>query len=211
MKLDETTLMAYADGELDAETVREIEMALAEEPEARKFVDRLRQESAMVRAAFNDPMNEEIPPRLMDRLTPSRRRGIDPSAPPRRYLMAVAASFVALAVGISGGWVLFGSADSFTIEVASGGEASDDGRIADVIYQALETKARGREFTWRNEATGHSGTVLTIKGFVTSGGQICREFQSTVSLGAETKTRHGLGCRLEDGSWETLWLQARNR
>ena len=224
MKLDETTLMAYVDGELDAETAREIEMALAREPEARNIVARLRQNTTMVRAAFNDPMHEEIPSRLMAPLmaepAPSGHRGIEGSASPRRhqgagrlarYVMPVAASFIALVVGVGGGYALFGLTDPFTLEVASGEEASDDGHIADVIYRALETKTGGREFTWRNAATGHSGAVATIKGFVTSGGQICREFRSTISLGAETRTRHGLGCRLKDGNWETLWLQARNR
>ncbi len=224
MKLDETMLMAYVDGELDAETAREIETALALDPEAQKIVDQLRQNAAMVRAAFNDPMHEEIPSRLMAPLmaepAPSGHRGIEASASPRRrqgagrlarYVMPVAASFIALVVGVGGGYALFGLTDPFTLEVASGGEASDDGHISDVIYRALETETSGREFTWRNAATGHSGTVATIKGFVTSGGQICREFRSTVTLGAETRTRHGLGCRLKDGGWETLWLQARNR
>lgn len=220
MKPDETMLMAYVDGELDAETAREIETALALDPEAQKIVDQLRQNAAMVRAAFNDPMHEEIPLRLTAELAPSGHRGIEGAALPRRrqgagrlarYVMPVAASFIALVVGVGGGYALFGLTDPFTLEVASGEEASDDGHIADVIYRALETKTSGREFTWRNAATGHSGTVATIKGFVTSGGQICREFRSTIALGAETRTRHGLGCRLKDGSWETLWLQARNQ
>jgi surface antigen len=231
MKFDEMMLMAYVDGELDAETAREIEVALALDPEAQKIVDQLRQSTAMVRAAFNDPMHREVPSHLMARLTgrltaepePSGHRGIEGAARrPRqgetrlaRYLMPVAASFIALVVGVGGGYALFGLTDSFTIEVASGGEAADDGHIADVIYRALETKAGGREITWRNAATGHSGAVATIKGFVTSGGQVCREFRSTVTLPAETRARprirHGLGCRLKDGSWETLWLQARNR
>lgn len=220
MKLDETMMMAYVDGELDAEAAGEIEMALAREPEARKFVDQLRQNTAAVRAAFNDPMHEDIPSRLMAELAPAGHRGIEATAWPRRrqgagrlrrYLMPLAASFIALVVGVGGGYALYGLTDPFTLEVAGGEEASDDGHIADMIFRALETKTSGREFAWRNAATGHSGTVATIKGFVTSGGQICREFRSVISLGAETRTRHGLGCGIADGSWETLWLQARKR
>lgn len=216
IKLDETTLVAYVDGELDAETAREVEMALARDPGARQTVKALSASAAMVRAAFNDPLHEEVPSRLMAYLTrPEKPELGEPGGyarPPdhgrvSRYVLALAASLLALMVGLGGGYVLFGSTDPYRLEVAGGEGAPGDDRIGGVIYRALEAEASGQEFAWRDAARGRSGTVVAMKGFKTSTGQTCREFRSSIDQGADAKTRYGLGCRNTDGSWETLWLE----
>ncbi|MBM3567717.1 MAG: hypothetical protein FJX46_03070, partial [Alphaproteobacteria bacterium] len=60
-KVDEMLLMAYVDGEVDAATAREIETQLAREPETQAHVTRMREQSALLRAAFA-PVGQEIVP-----------------------------------------------------------------------------------------------------------------------------------------------------
>jgi anti-sigma factor RsiW len=92
-ELDENTLVAYVDGELDAATAREVERALEGSPAARNTVAKLRSSAALVRAAFADAVHEPPPPGLVELLRiakPSRAR---------RYALPVAAS-IALLIGI---------------------------------------------------------------------------------------------------------------
>lgn len=219
MKLDETTLVAYVDGELDAKTAREVEMALARDPRAQETVKALRESAAMVRAAFNDPLHQEVPSRLMAYLSePENSEPSEPGGQARplghgrvaRYVLPLAASLLALMVGFGGGYVLFGLTEPYTLEVASGEDMSDEGHIGNAIYRALEAGASGQEFGWRDTAAGRSGTVVARKGFETSTGQTCREFRSRINQGTDSRTRYGLGCRNADGSWETLWLEPRS-
>ncbi len=63
--LDDSTLVAYVDDELDAEQARAVETALAGDPEARSRVVVFRETAALVRAAFDDPAREPVSPRLI--------------------------------------------------------------------------------------------------------------------------------------------------
>lgn len=96
-ELDENTLVAYVDGELDAASAREVEQALENSPVARNTVAKLRASAALVRAAFADALHEPPPPRLvaMLRAASTRRR-------PRTYWLPLAAS-IALLIGVGAG------------------------------------------------------------------------------------------------------------
>ncbi|MBV8168047.1 MAG: zf-HC2 domain-containing protein, partial [Alphaproteobacteria bacterium] len=60
-ELDENTLVAYVDGELDAASAREVERALEASPVARNTVAKLRAGAALVRAAFAEALHEPPP------------------------------------------------------------------------------------------------------------------------------------------------------
>ncbi len=111
VKLDDTVLLAYVDGELDTDEVQEIEAALAADEEARRTVELFRKSSALVRTAFDESVGEPVPERLRaPLLDPSpasrlpkasfgaRRQGID-----WQPFLAIAASVALLAVGFAGG------------------------------------------------------------------------------------------------------------
>lgn len=65
MEFSDETLMAYADGELDAETCRAVEQAMATDPDIAQQVARHRELQASLRNAFDDVLTEEIPDRLL--------------------------------------------------------------------------------------------------------------------------------------------------
>ncbi|MFQ5938875.1 MAG: anti-sigma factor family protein [Alphaproteobacteria bacterium] len=124
-KLDDETLVAYADGELDPRRVSEVEAALQIDAEARERVRIFKETAAMVGNAFDGPLHQPVPDRLLAVLQRSdeegggifssvrRRRLPRPARPfvfdsvrkfPRPALSLVAS--VALLIGLSGGLLL---------------------------------------------------------------------------------------------------------
>ena len=102
-ELDDATLVAFVDGELEPTAMREVAALVARDPAAEEKVRRLRASATLVRAAFSDPRYQVVPAALSERLAraelgrPSRRR---------TFGLAAAASIAALLLGISGGAAL---------------------------------------------------------------------------------------------------------
>jgi hypothetical protein len=85
MSFSDETLMAYADGELDAATRAQIEAALAGDAELAQRIARQRQLRARLQAAFDPVLDEPLPPRLLESAQrfPGAGRA-DNVVPPRR-------------------------------------------------------------------------------------------------------------------------------
>lgn len=62
--LDETTLLAYVDGQLAPDEMRRVEAALQTDPSARAMVDKLRQTPGNLRDVFDRALNRPLPPTL---------------------------------------------------------------------------------------------------------------------------------------------------
>ena len=65
MTISDEQVMAYVDGELDAQTRNEVERAMESDPEVARRVERQRELRNKLRAAFNDVLNEPVPDRLV--------------------------------------------------------------------------------------------------------------------------------------------------
>jgi len=116
-ELDEGTLVAFVDGELDAATAREVVRRITEDPELREKVRLLRGSALLIRAAFSGPAWEAVPPRLSQLVAqprgrwparwlarrPARGPTLWPQIGRRQYGMAIAASLAACVAGIAGG------------------------------------------------------------------------------------------------------------
>ena len=100
MTLDNQTLMAYVDGELDSGEVLRVEAALAADPEARQRVRALHHSSALARSAFNDIVREAVPARLTEALSAPAASRPGGGA---QIFYALAASIALLAVGFGAG------------------------------------------------------------------------------------------------------------
>ena len=57
-KVDDTLLMSYVDGELDVATSREVEAVLLMQPHLAQQVQRMREDSALLRSAFNHALHD---------------------------------------------------------------------------------------------------------------------------------------------------------
>lgn len=193
--LDEETLLAYVDGQLDPARAAEVEARLAEDPEARETVRIFRESAALLHGRFDAPLHEPIPERLLATLrdTPvneadgrgddgrgngkvvsldARRRPLTFSAP----TLAMAAS-LALVVGFGGGYLTLG---------LSGGDPD-----AAILQQVLDGTASG--VTIRTADT----QLTPMTTFRTGDGRYCREYEKLTE-----RASTGIACRDADGRWQ---------
>ncbi len=103
MQLDDSTLVAYADDELDAELAREVEAALAFDPEAQSRVQVFRETSELLQAAIGGSAREAMPPALIKAAQASKHK----ASRSRRWRIALplAASLAAVTISLGGGYM----------------------------------------------------------------------------------------------------------
>jgi len=81
---------------------------------------------------------------------------------------------------------------------------------ADQVYaernaqQTLETAQTGTTATWVNPDSGNSGSITPTATYQSAGGEYCREYQQTVTVGGEQQSAYGTACRQPDGSWKLV-------
>ena len=92
--IDDSTLAAYVDGELDPAQLREIDLLLASDPQARLKVRRMRETTALLRAACAESHFQEVPDRLLALV---ERRSAPARAPWLRRMMAASILLICLA------------------------------------------------------------------------------------------------------------------
>ncbi len=103
-RLDDSTLVAYVDGEIAAEGAREVEAALAVDAELQSRVQVFRETSQLLRMALGDPECEPISPRLVQIL---KKQEPAPVRPRRwRVALPLAVSLAALAIFLGGGYMV---------------------------------------------------------------------------------------------------------
>ncbi|KKB77151.1 hypothetical protein VW35_15640 [Devosia soli] len=101
------TLMAFVDGHLDPTGRTEVEAFLAANPEVAAEVALLQRQNDAIRTLYAPAGAEPIPVRLsVDRIAHSGRRRNN------RFLTQAAAAVVLVGVGLAGGWLLRGNADT---------------------------------------------------------------------------------------------------
>lgn len=194
---DDITLMAYADGALDAETAREVARAEAADPAIATRIAAFRDS----RAAFAGMAPEPVPAALnasvaaliaaaraeeagATNVVPLARRS---SAAPRALPLwqgAVAAG-LALVVGLTAGaWLRpQGAAPGLDMAILA-----DPG-----LAEALDTVASGAR-----QVLPSGGTLSPIGTFTTAEGEVCREFEYD---GTDGGTIVSVACR-DDGAWD---------
>ena len=73
---------------------------------------------------------------------------------------------------------------------------------AQTAQRAFETNRTGQASTWKNPDSGNSGSITPTKTYQSAGGQYCREYQQTITVGGEKHQAYGTACRQPDGSWK---------
>lgn len=181
--VDDTELMSYADGELDAVTAREVEAVLFRDPVRAAQVRELRAGSALVRSAFNHVLHGAPP--LSAPAAPARPRAA-------RVPVALAASLAALAVGLAVGaaapWAPAGAGDADAVRAAA-------------LQQSLEGRPSGVPWSWIDDASGETGRVVPVSSYRSESGRFCREFEEVRVVDGASRREAGVACRGEDGRW----------
>lgn len=208
-KLDEETLMAYVDGELDPGRAAEIEALLAEDAEARATVQMFRDSAAALRGAFDPILREPVPERLLAAVNApptgkvrdirlARRGALSRFLPQTAWARAAA---VALLVGTGAGY-LTAQWRSSALESIVWVATADP-----LLNEALETTASGATFARREPGDGVGRDILPLLTFRDKSGRFCREFESSLRVPDGSQVSYGVACRAH-GAWQTQALMA---
>ncbi len=209
MSLDDATLVAYVDGELDCEAVHAVEENLMRDPEVRAKVDAMRDIAALTRATLNSVVHESVPDRLVRALRSVSKPSTPPPTPRWQWWrragpgMAFAASTAILVVGLGGGY--FMGLDQIHQKSASvvALESQDQNLRAAAFQDALEFKASGSPATWTNPDAGTHGKITPVRTFKDKQGMFCREFQEITVIDRFESTTFGVACRRPEAGWHT--------
>lgn len=218
--LDESTLIAYVDGELDTQTVREVEAKLAQDENARQYVEHLRALAALARVAFNDVLHEPVPQRLKDAaMGKTTNAGATPNVVNFRpkaktfgggrgwpQSFAAAASVAFLVLGLGGGYSIAERTGDRPLHMAAFALQQDESAMDQALNQALEVNVSGNAHTWTNPDTGRSAAITPVRTYQDASGKFCREYRKDVTASGATQSTFGLACREGDGQWKTRYL-----
>jgi hypothetical protein len=182
---DDELLSRFIDDELDREESRALRERLIADPGLRARLDRMRKVNDRVKAAFDFPGADSVPPAIEARV-----RGNPAAARHRRpWAMAVAASLVAAA-----GLLL---APQWREQAQQpDGVPAADARLAGVLESAA---SRGEG--WDELEDGRR--IRPVLSFSNRGGEWCREYL----LAQGRESFRGVACR-QDGEWRTEILAA---
>jgi len=200
VSVPDETLMAYADGEVDAATRAVIEAAMRDDPEIRRRIDEHRALRAAMQGAFSDVLDEPVPQRLIDaarghNAAPAAnvvdlaraRRGVG-DAPGRRRTWQPAAMAASVLLGAALGYLGWHSSNTW-VKINSNGELVAGAGLAGVLSNQL------------SEDRSAGPVAITGLSFRAKTGDFCRTFSLT---GANASS--GLACRQGDG-WKIKLLE----
>jgi hypothetical protein len=170
MTISDETLMAFADGELDAPARAAVEAAMREDPEIERRVAQHRAMRARLQTAYAAELDEALPERLLAAVrgtprVPGALRPVRGSAARlrRQPLLAMAASLV---IGVGLGYVVQRHSSSMITNDPGGGLVAS-GALAKALSDQLGSE--------RNP----SAPVQIALSFMTKSGDYCRTFTMT--------------------------------
>jgi hypothetical protein len=194
MTISDETLMAYADGELDAAASAAVESAMREDPQIEKRVAAHRSLRRRVHAAYSAELSEDVPARLLTaargRASPQgskvvnlqdARAALERQTPPARLLRphwrtagAVAASVI---VGVGLGFFMWGRTESPLVPGAGGALVARG-----PLVKALSNQLAAEQ--------SESSPVKIGLSFLAKSGDYCRTFTLSGAMSPS-----GLACR----------------
>lgn len=207
MKFTQETLMAYADGELDPDTRREVEAAMASDPQIAAAIEQHRALRAQLATAFSGVLDEQVPQHLAQaaRSAPAQSgsvadlaaaRAVKAARAQRRawswpQLTTIAAS---LALGIIAGRTTLHAPDPAAPPMLT---AMNDGRLAagGPLAVALSEQPGG---------VASDSTIDIALSYRSRAGQYCRAFTTRQTALA------GIACREAD-TWQIQTLAQATR
>ena len=210
-RLSDEILIAYVDGELPPDQVRDVEAQVAADADLAATVESLRAGSSVLRAAFNEPLRAPVPDHLSKLFEAEPAPGPTAQSSAWRWLggplaAPLAASVMALAVGLGGAFVFAEWQVERKIARLEAIRAADRQMLAAAVSLALETHVSGKPATWKNPDSGSYGTVEPVRTFRAASGQWCREYIQTADLTTDSfqsERRRAIACRDPNGQWQT--------
>jgi anti-sigma factor RsiW len=195
MSFSDETLMAYADGELDAATRAQIEAALATDADLAQRIARQRQLRTRLQAAFDPVLEEPLPPRLLESAQRFPGAGRADNAVPLRRTPASRWSWSQW--GAMAASLLLGALVAGLLLAPTGGPLiTRDGQMlaGGTLARALTVQLAGRQ--------PPDAPVQIGVSFRARSGLYCRSF-----VLRDRMALAGLACRAQ-GAWQVQMLAA---
>jgi anti-sigma factor RsiW len=201
---DDSMLMAYADGELNAGACEQVEAWIAQVPAMQTRVESFMRSRALLQAALAAPLHEPARQQsaaligaLGAMIANERSEKVVPLHARRSFSpvigYAVAASLAAIMVGFGGGLAWQSSVDHAARLAAL--DAANAAALNQVVALALETSPNDKA-VMINTVAGTRQSITPLQTFLTDDGQICREY-----LLAGAKEEVATACRDDNGRW----------
>jgi len=217
-KLDDETLLAFADGELDSQQMEQVAAQLANDPEARETLRIFQESAALVKDAFAQPLHEPVPDRLLQTINETvpdtsvsdmrlarHKAGTAKRQKPILSNLAAAAS-IALIVGLASGYATYRvAATAYDGNTTSSLLVANDG----LLSQALETTASGSLFDAQDAASAGSRQITPLLTFLDQNRRFCREYEETITIQNTRRDLVGVACRVGGGTWIPETVMAR--
>jgi hypothetical protein len=204
MTISDETLMAYADGELDAAARAAVESAMQGDPQIEKRVAQHRALRLKVQAAYSTELSEALPERLLmaargaprqqagnvvnlQEARAAMERSTPRAAPPRPRWHSAGALAASLIVGVAVGFFMWGRGQS-PLVLGPEGALVARGPLAQALSNQLASEQ------------SPSSAVRVELSFLAKSGEYCRTF----SLSGKASPS-GLACRHGD-EWQVQTL-----
>ena len=197
-KFDERTLSAYVDGELDPETMRDVEVFVASDANARTYVVNAVRTTARLRALTNEVLHAEVPEHLVSaiRSQPVAKEGRKFRAQP---FFRMAAAILLVLAGFGAGSIIQRDGKE-QIPLLSTPLTSQYGHV---VEQALEYNLSGTPREWQAPQGPVIVMVTPVKTYRDKAGLYYREYRLEVSARQERLQVNGLAYRTANGKWKT--------
>lgn len=200
---DDSTLMAYLDGELDDSAASEVESRSIADPELSARIEEFRRSDDLLRAAFNQSMLEAVPPKPAPRAVNAEKKRVRKIQRQWGPLpLALAASLAVLLIGGFTGLAMLDTLVEREFERQAFIKAKDNQAMVQARMNALEKEISGTEVSWTNPDSGNFGKMIPVKTWRTKSGQYCREFQESTTIDGVPNVERGVACRTDDGLWK---------
>ena len=197
-KFDEQTLSAYVDGELDPETMHDVETFVETDDNARTYVVNAVKTTARLRALTNKAMFEEVPQHLVEviRSKPEKKQQQKITVHP---LFRMAAAILLVLGGFGAGSILQRGGNE-QVPLLSAPLTAQYGHVVD---QALEYNLSGTPRQWQEQEGSIIVLVTPVKTYRDKDGLYYREYRLEVSARQERRQVSGLAYRTRGGKWKT--------
>ena len=79
---------------------------------------------------------------------------------------------------------------------------SDHAVFQEQTRRAMADAGNGQVMNWINPSTGVAGTITPTRSYYVGQGQVCREFQATISAPEGIGRGTGMACKVAGGAWQ---------
>jgi hypothetical protein len=200
-QVDERTLSAFLDGELDNAAMQEVNEFVQRDANAKQYILNAARTTAFLKATSNAVLHEEVPERLVDfvkfhRVKSKRRKPIV------RSLFQIAAAIVFVFVGFAvNNLIKNNQLRSLPVTIAP-----VLNQYAHVVDAALENNLSGNSRQWNEPQQPTMIMVTPIKTYRDSNNTFFREYRLEVVTESHRQQVNGLAYRTAGGKWKTKAL-----